>query len=166
MISVVIIILFYNLAINYDTYFTQRFLTIIPDTSDINAMEENRLYFIPIILNNFFNQDLITILFGSGVGNTSKIFYGKYLNGRFYPHNILVEILCEFGLLFLLWISITTINFYKKNKSIFKFIFLFFVLNAMFSGDIILNEFIFLYAGIIISTNSLTNKNESHLSDN
>ena len=44
-----------------------------------------------------FNQDWNTILFGSGIGNTSKIFYGKYVNDRFYPHNILVEILGESG---------------------------------------------------------------------
>jgi hypothetical protein len=165
-VFVFLLVVIYTFVIKFDTYFTQRFLTLVPDSEDINALEENRSYFIPIILNNFFNQDWNTILFGSGIGNTSKIFYGKYVNDRFYPHNILVEILCEFGLIFLFWITTLVIIFYNRNKSPLKFIFLFFILNAMFSGDIILNEFIFLYAGIILSTNNLTKKNESNLSDN
>lgn len=157
----------YSKLIQFDNYFTQRFLTIIPENVDLNATEDNRALFIPIIVNNFFNQDYLTILFGAGIGNTSKIFYGRYINDRFYPHNMTVEILCEFGLIVLIILIVTVIIFFTKTKGPYKYLFFYFILNSMFSGDIILNEFIFLYAGLAVATNSNSKtQNENHLSYN
>ncbi|MFN3784294.1 MAG: hypothetical protein ACK4R6_10260 [Spirosomataceae bacterium] len=148
----------------YDNYFTQRFFTIIPEGVDLNAVEENRALFIPVILENFFNHDYTTILFGAGIGNTSYILFGKYSDDRFYPHNLLIEILCEFGLISAITIVVIISFFLIKANGSYKYVLIYFLINSMFSGDIILNEFIFLYAGFVIATNKkLIDKNESYL---
>ncbi len=165
LIFISILFLAYSKLAQFDNYFTQRFLTIVPENINEDAIEENRALFIPVILNNFFNQDYLTIFFGAGIGNTSKIFYGRYVNERFHPHNMLVEFLCEFGLVILIILLISVIIFFKRTKGPYKYLFLYFILNSMFSGDIILNEFIFLYAGLVVATNSNFKKqNEDYLS--
>jgi len=167
-IFLLILIFGYFYLMQFDNYFVQRFLILTPEAIDPNSLQESRAYFIPLIVVNFFKSDFITILFGAGVGNTSKIFYSNYVNDRFYPHNILVEILCEFGIIVLFVLIILTVLFYVRNKSGFKYVFVYFVFNAMFSGDIILNEFIFLYAGLAFAADNQflnSNFNERSLSD-
>lgn len=163
-----IVVFGYFYFIQFDNYFVQRFLILTPEANDPNSLQESRAYFIPLILYNFFNSDFSTILFGSGIGNTSKIFYSNYVDDRFYPHNLLVEILCEFGVIIFLILVILVLLFYIRNKSLFKYVFIYYIFNAMFSGDIILNEFIFLYAGLAIAANNQflnPNFHESSLSD-
>lgn len=82
----------------------------------------------------------------------------KFLNPILkYPHNIILEIIVELGLIgiFFIWIlfSFLNINFYKiyiakktKNKKVFLFsvyIFIFSIVNGLVSGNIASNEYVF-----------------------
>ncbi len=82
----------------------------------------------------------------------------KFLNPILkYPHNIILEIMVELGLIGLSFIgilfSVLSINFYKvyinkkiKAKKIFLFpiyIFIFSIINGLVSGNLVSNEYIF-----------------------
>lgn len=132
-------------------FFISRFLSIIPNGSSINEYESNRLVFIPYLLGNFLLSDWFTILVGKGIGQSSFYMFGYIPNIRFYPHNIVIEILLEFGILGLLLFVMLLFQLFSI-KSNFRYFLLYYLINSMFSGDIILNEFIFLYAGFIYSS--------------
>jgi hypothetical protein len=132
-------------------FIKDRFFTLIPEGDDLKLMEDNRGVFIPFLLNKFFDSDIITILFGSGLGNSGFFMYGSNFNFRYYPHNLVVEILLELGLVNLVLMIIMFTYYIVSSQSVFVYLLIYFVINSMFSGDLILNEFIFLYLGFVIA---------------
>ena len=94
-------------------------------------------------------------LLGIGTGGFSNLL--RMGDMRAYPHNIFVEIVIENGLLgftiligFLGWSTARGIAGRVDTRSLFAFLaFLFALWNAQFSGDVIGNEWIWLFAGIL-----------------
>ena len=84
------------------------------------------------------------------MGEFSSFFQNSLGNQRFYPHNIVLELLVEFGLLPTLLTLIYAGQLLIKSKSMYKYIFLYFIVNSMFSGDLILNEYIYFYLGMTV----------------
>ena len=82
-------------------------------------------------------ENMSNFLFGNGVGS-----FGLYYNGedaRGYPHNILLEIFFELGLLGLIiffFLMIFTIKKFSLRNSIFSVLFFFVFLNAMKSSNL------------------------------
>jgi len=83
---------------------------------------------------------------------------------RTWPHNIVLEYLSEFGIIglmffgyFIYGISSSIISLYKKGISFMLSLcltnFLFYLISAQFSSDIIGNRHIWFWAGIILSLN-------------
>jgi O-antigen ligase len=110
-------------------------------------------------------RDFITSpLTGIGTGSFSM---NAYIGVFKYPHNLFLELACENGIVGLLLIisfvfitirySLKTIqNFHKQNKHIniqliitSLTIFIFSIWNSMFSGNITINEVVWLSAGLI-----------------
>ena len=144
---------------NSDSYIVERFLSVTPESASEGIKAESRTVVWSVSTKNYLNQDLRHILFGLGVGNASKLFYGNYINSRFYPHNLLLEILFEQGLLFLLFILSFGYFLIRNNKNNFSYLLIYCFLNAMFTGDIILNEFIFFYLSRNIKSNNYFENN-------
>jgi len=144
---------------NSDSYIVERFLSVTPESASEGIKAESRTVVWSVSTKNYLNQDLRHILFGLGVGNASKLFYGNYINSRFYPHNLLLEILFEQGLLFLLFILSFGYFLIRNNKNNFSYLLIYCFLNAMFTGDIILNEFIFFYLSWNIKSNNYFENN-------
>jgi O-antigen ligase len=127
-----------------NSYFQQRFLREIPEGS--KQVNQSR----SVIYSELFEkipEMNTTLLTGKGVGNYN-LFMGHPAGTRTYPHNILLEILIENGIitltLFILMILLTL-----KSRSKFTYLVLFFFINANFSGDLILNEKLFLYINFV-----------------
>ncbi|MDO6355732.1 O-antigen ligase family protein [Caloramator sp. CAR-1] len=94
--------------------------------SDANFLSRINLYreAINLIKNNLF--------FGIGIGNYS---YYSYTSN--YPHNLVLEILCELGLLGLTTWMFFIIRFFKqlKENTLLKVLFVQSLLFSFFSGD-------------------------------
>jgi hypothetical protein len=149
-VSFILFLVFLSSFIESD-YIKERFFTLIPEGNEQKLLEDNRAVFIPFLINNFFESNLITILFGSGLGNSGFFMFGSNFNIRYYPHNSIVEILLELGLINLIVILYITVKFIISNNSVFVYLLIYFIINSLFSGDFILNEFVFLYAGFALS---------------
>ncbi|MBJ7537804.1 O-antigen ligase family protein [Marinomonas transparens] len=76
---------------------------------------------------------------GIGVGNWSK--YGEHL----YPHNLILEILVEFGFLGFYLLFIIYYYFLSIKNIKLKAIILFVFLNSLFSGSFVDNSFLFVF---------------------
>ena len=101
------------------------------------------------------NIDLDMVLLGKGSGDFAYEFYKKDI--RQYSHNLFTEIFFEngiFPLLSIFWIIL--IIFYhtrKSNSKVSNYVIVLFyngLINAMFSGDLLSNNFIFGYFIMII----------------
>lgn len=122
------------------TYLVQRFLRVVPDGSEVTL---TRPYIFTHGLTQFSVQNIPTILFGLGLGDSGELFK---LTGRFYPHNLPLEMLFEIGALPTVILSMLLIKVFYNHYSIrAKILFVFFVMNACFSGDIITNELLFFF---------------------
>lgn len=156
-VTLIFVLLFFKISqpynlFNSNSYFSERFLSITPESSSEEIKAESRTIVWTISTINYLNQDAKHILFGQGVGNSSKLFYGDYMPFRFYPHNLLLEILFEQGLLFLIFFSFFIYILIRKKENSFYYLFLYYFINSMFSGDILLNEFVFFYLSLVISS--------------
>jgi len=101
----------------------------------------HRMAFFEIIFERDWN-----ILSGVGLGNFGPFFFNEF--SRVYPHNIVVEIFTESGLITLVIFSVLIIRVITKSASnIIYYFFLIALLNSFVSGDIPGNAslFIFLY---------------------
>lgn len=106
------------------------------------------------------------IFLGAGVGNYGYLYTGKDI--KVFPHNIFIEVLYENGLLGLIILLMIIYYGFKKISNVksdyecqFLFIsFLYFLINAQFSGDIETNSllFLFIYMSNIHITNKLFNR--------
>jgi len=136
-----------NDSFKSNSFFQERFLTLLHDKAEHNGVE-NRNEIWPNTIDRLTKQDLPTILLGAGVGNFSYLYTGSYNNNRTYPHNILLEVITENGILFFIILTLIICSYYRKhNNNIFKYLFLYFLWNSFFSGDTILNQMVFFYLG-------------------
>ena len=140
----------YLAVIVENEFIRDRFFTLIPEGDPDSLIEVNRGIFIPFLLKVFFSSDIITLLFGGGLGNSGFFMYGSSFTFRYYPHNLFVEILLELGLINLILLTTLLIYVIVSNRSLFVYLLIYFTINSMFSGDLILNEFIFLYLGFVL----------------
>jgi O-antigen ligase len=87
---------------------------------------------------DMFFKDILHALGGYGIGSFGFLFRNG-IDGRYYPHNIFLEILFEMGLvgLLLFIIFIITIYWFGKAKYITNIVLLFLLLNVMKSSSII-----------------------------
>lgn len=121
-------------------YLVQRFFRLVPDGSDIVL---TRPYIIGHGLTQFSEQNVLSILFGLGLGDSGELFQ---IDRRFYPHNIFLEILFEngvFTICILIIFILSIFNTYYSNKT--KIFFIYFLVNSFFSGDLITNEIVFFF---------------------
>lgn len=137
--------------IDQNSYLYQRFLVAVPDGSSEHIMEESRIVVWPKVLNLLFNQDIWPFLFGNGLGNFGSFYFGYPYNERFYPHNFILEVFVEFGAIILLLVLFLFYKFYRNSNSGFKLLFLYFFINSMFSGDLLLNEYLIFYFGFLVA---------------
>lgn len=107
----------------------------------------------PESINKILNEDFESLIFGNGIGSFPVFYYGYNYDSRSYPHNIVLEILIENGLLFLLVILYILWKILRKSKSPLFLLFYYYLLNAAFSGDLLLNEYVFLYLFLSIVHN-------------
>ena len=135
------------LNITEDSYLSQRFMHIIPDEVSDEAYEKSRgvvwIETVQKVIELDFN-----LFFGEGFGNYSFFYLGREVY-RFYPHNLFLELLVEGGIIYLFVFLLLVKKFHKNNK--FKYLFYYAFLNSMFSGDILLNETVFLYLAIMFN---------------
>jgi hypothetical protein len=145
-------------SLDPNSYFVQRFMRVVPDESADEIVEESRAVVWPQTVQKISDEGIIPLLFGNGIGNYPRFYYGYFMNDRVYPHNFFLEMIVEQGLLFSLFVLIAIIYFYRRSKNSFKYLFLYFFLNAMFSGDIILNERVFFYLSFAAMHKSFLNE--------
>ncbi|MBA6335657.1 hypothetical protein H4J57_00395 [Colwellia sp. BRX8-7] len=149
--------------VDVDSYVFQRFMTTVPDGTSDELYNESRIIVWPKTFELIVSQDLIPLLFGNGIGEFGSFYKGHEYNARFYPHNLILELIVEFGLIFTTAVFIYMVKIFKKSKSLYKLLFLYFLLNSMFSGDILLNEFLYLYMGCLMSKKVTLNNNYNFL---
>lgn len=106
-------------------------------------------------INIFFHN----IIFGAGIGGFAPF------DERYYPHNIILEIASELGIIGLSIWSIIIYNTYKlsKNNKLYFILFIQTLTYAMFSGDLGFNNEYVLISFMILSmssTYSLSKNNE------
>lgn len=127
----------YGLLLADDGFLSQRFL----NEGSVNS----RLGQYRIISDGIINGSLSDLIFGHGLGSYSYLNSGDDI--RDYPHNLLLEVVYELGLIgFLVLISIFAypILISKKfNTKIgtdpFMVAFIFYIFNSLFSGDLLSN---------------------------
>ncbi|HEY0612427.1 MAG TPA: O-antigen ligase family protein [Chitinophaga sp.] len=134
-----------TVGLDENSYFVQRFLRIVPDESSDDIKEESRSVVWPKTIGKLADGSTASLLLGHGIGSFPEFYYGYHTDDRVYPHNFLLELIVEEGLLFTLFVTFCFFYFYRKAKGNFKYLFIFYFINSMFSGDIILNEQVFLY---------------------
>lgn len=97
-------------------------------------------------------------LTGSGLGSFDRINFGSAI-GRIikYPHNIILELLCELGLIgfgfLIVYIGAISRILLKCRKDLL-IIFVFGILLAMFGKDIGSNGLVWMFAGIVVKERS------------
>lgn len=125
-------------------------------SSEANYGEYSRINLAQSAINYF----VLNPLFGNGLGSFAVMHSGYDI--REYPHNIILELLSELGIigLFLLMFPILniTISFLKRLKSgseiliLTSALFLFYMINSMFSGDLgFSNIKLFFFMGLLNS---------------
>lgn len=83
---------------NEESYITQRFFRAVPDGSSEEIFEESRVVVWPLTLIKMSELDFSRLLFGQGVGNFSKFYFGRESDMRYYPHNFFLELAVEQGI--------------------------------------------------------------------
>lgn len=130
-------------------------------TSTHMGSDLNRNYDYPLMIISYHFLD------GIGFGN----YYNPHSH-EFYPHNVILEILCEFGFIGMIFVSMVIIayvrshHFYIKNKlpngSICLLLWMPYLVRSMISGDLSDNISLFIsmflffyYNGVIINGKKL-----------
>ena len=134
------------LLLNAIDFFSSSFF--IERYSGKNTSAEEREVLIDVALQF---SGIVSFLFGTGTGNFGYVINHK--DARRYPHNILAELYFENGIISLVILALIYISVLKYHKLIFKSrklrmlvaTFVYFGLNSMFSGDLLANEYFFIF---------------------
>jgi O-antigen ligase len=94
---------------------------------------------------------VVSFLFGTGTGNFGYMIYHRDV--REYPHNIVVELYVENGIISLIVLALMYTSVIRNYRLIFESrklrmlfaLFIYFALNSMFSGDLLGNEYFFIF---------------------
>ena len=115
-----------------------------------------------IVFDKFYYFGIFSVLFGNGIGSFGFFEHGSDLSG--YPHNLFLEVLFENGIIVVLpFVLLLLYLIYKFGKEVLYQlkislgISLYFFINAMFTGDISYNFFIFIFYLIFLQQKSLIN---------
>ena len=88
---------------------------------------------------------------GYGIGSFGLLSWGEDV--RFYPHNIFLEVALEMGVVGFFFFSVLILigfkSFYKNN--LFFYLFLISLVNAQLSGDLVGNNYIFIFLFLSVS---------------
>lgn len=150
-VSIILLFILFSLLTSfvppefYD-FLEQRFFKLVPDGASAHFVKESRdAIWLEVIERS--SSDIYALLFGHGVGQSYQLL--DIPPARYYPHNLLLELLYENGLIVtILFIFILIVAFNKRSP--FCIFLLFHFSNSLFSGDILLNEKLFLFAGICL----------------
>lgn len=105
---------------------------------------------------NIFSS-IVTFFFGNGIGSFGIMYLGQDV--REYPHNIFVEVQFELGVLaLLLFCLFLFVPFLFKRKTLLKVFVLFFLLNAMKSGDLSGLWLLFFFIGLLVFNPKMVNE--------
>lgn len=146
----IVMLIYAYLNLDQESFFYQRFLLPVPDSVSEDIYLESRVIVWPKTIILFFEQEVTSLLFGNGLGEFGTFYLGQPSSERIYPHNVILELLVEFGLVPTSILIVYVFNKYMNTKTKFKYLFLYFFINANFSGDLLLNEFMFFYFGFIL----------------
>jgi len=90
-----------------------------------------------------------TIFFGNGIGSFGILYTGTDV--REYPHNIFLEVLFELGIVALILFCVFLfLPFLYKRQMVFKVLVLYFLLNALKSGDLVGLWLLFFFIGLLV----------------
>lgn len=143
LLSIVGIFVFGFLSEPIQYYIVQRFFRIVPDGTSQGLLDHSRGVMWPYVIS-YMNSHESLYLTGLGFGNFGEV-YGVY-GERLYPHNIILEVLVELGVVGLLLFFLFVFKFLNlKNNNIPGAIGLYYFINAQFSGDFLLNERVFVF---------------------
>ena len=99
----------------------------------------------------FQNLSGRSLLIGNGTGDYGFLFVGS--DARAYPHNIFVEILYENGIaaalsfmVVLIILVVSALTSRSDASILFSILVIYFLVNAQFSGDLISNNYLFVFA--------------------
>jgi len=142
----ILIFLVFILLLNAIDFFSSSFF--IERYSGKNTSAEEREVLIDVALQF---SGVLSFLFGTGTGNFGYVINHK--DARRYPHNIVAELYFENGIISLVILVLIYISVLKYHKLIFKSrklrmlfaMFIYFGLNSMFSGDLLVNEYFFIF---------------------
>jgi len=111
-----------------------------------------RLNLIFQTLSSYSNESLFKQIFGSGFATIAQSF--GYNIERFYPHNIIAEMLYELGILGTIIFILQPIHvfylYFKNKHNIFVYLYFLFLLFSLTSGDLVGNNYLFLFYGLVI----------------
>jgi hypothetical protein len=154
-VIITILILIAPLLIANNDFLRSRFL----DSNSVDSRNELQ----GTVLQSFGDFSTMNYFFGRGTGEIGYVLTG--FDERAYPHNILIELAYENGLLAIFIFSIVILLAAKRiikiifsndvYGKIFCILFIYFLLNAQFSGDITVNEFLFASFLWLISYNKI-----------
>lgn len=116
-----------------------------------------RLFLYKNSINAFLSGGIFETLFGNGGGTIGASLGFAY--ERVYPHNLLIEILYELGIFgFVLFISqllYAILLFLKGKRNWTFFAYIMFFLFSLTSGDLVANNYIFLFYSLFLITNNV-----------
>ncbi|OCW96325.1 O-antigen ligase family protein [Alishewanella sp. HH-ZS] len=135
---------------NFSDFIVQRFFRVVPEGASQHFVDESRnVVWAKTILASF--SDFKIFFLGEGVGQSFKLL--GYSEVRYYPHNLILEILYENGFLVLASFVVLLLKAFSVKSKI-SLLLIFHFLNSLFSGDILMNEKLFLFLGMSIFISS------------
>lgn len=138
-------IIYFNKIVVLISNGINRFSSLLDFGSDKSS--QGRLERMVFALNHS-NDNPFIFLFGNGIGSFGILYSGN--DTREYPHNVFIEVLFELGIVGLaLILFIFVVPLLRKNHRFFIALYLFFLLNAMKSNDLISLWLLFMCIGFL-----------------
>lgn len=140
----------YNTNESVKLLFDYRLLTFNPNSEYLfERIEGDRLDIYFVSIPNFFNnfsENFFNTIFGYGLNNSVYLYKSTFISDRWYPHNIMLEILFEYGILgffIFIYLFVKALKIIKSSIAFYGIIFFF--ICAQFSGDNPLNWMLFFF---------------------
>jgi hypothetical protein len=150
LLAILLIVSFNFIGEDYRDFILARFLSFNPNATELfQEIEDDRISILLRSTKNYFESiQLSTCFIGLGPNTSSFYYYKSVLNERWYPHNIFLEILFEYGLLALITFLFTLFKTQIWKTSMLNSLILFFLINSFFSGDLPLNWLLFFFISL------------------